>query len=121
MSEYHSLSHSKWGCKYHLLFIPKKQRKLFFGKTRKNLLKYFMNYPNKKAVRYLKGISCRIICICVLRFRRNMRCHQLLVLSKEKSAIMTARRFLEKKGIFWENIFEQEAVLFLPLVLSLRL
>jgi putative transposase len=32
MSEfYQSLSHSKWDCKYHVVFVPKKRRKAIFG------------------------------------------------------------------------------------------
>jgi len=28
---YQSLSHSKWDCKYHVVFIAKKGRKVLFG------------------------------------------------------------------------------------------
>lgn len=41
MSEYRSLSHSKWDCKYHLVFIPKKRRKIFFGGIRKEIGEIF--------------------------------------------------------------------------------
>src|SRR5437868_3675271 len=35
MSElYQSLSHSKWDCKYHVVFVPKRRRKVIFGQTR---------------------------------------------------------------------------------------
>ncbi|MCL1127825.1 IS200/IS605 family transposase, partial [Shewanella surugensis] len=30
-----SLSHTRWDCKYHIVFIPKKRRKLIFGVIRK--------------------------------------------------------------------------------------
>ena len=30
---YQSLSHSKWDCKYHVVFIPQKRRKALFGST----------------------------------------------------------------------------------------
>ena len=32
-----SLSHSKWDCKYHVVFIPKKRRKTLFGQVRRHL------------------------------------------------------------------------------------
>jgi putative transposase len=33
MSElYQSLSHSKWDCKYHVVFVPKRRRKAIFGR-----------------------------------------------------------------------------------------
>jgi len=38
MSElYQSLSHSKWDCKYHVVFVPKRRRKAIFGQTRRQL------------------------------------------------------------------------------------
>ena len=38
MSEtYQSLSHSRWDCKYHVVFVPKRRRKAIFGQTRKQL------------------------------------------------------------------------------------
>ena len=38
MSElYQSLSHSKWDCKYHVVFVPKYRRKVMFGDIRQFL------------------------------------------------------------------------------------
>ena len=37
MSNYRSLSHTKWDCKYHVVFIPKYRRKAIFGQIRKYL------------------------------------------------------------------------------------
>ena len=34
---YQSLSHSKWDCKYHVVFVPKRRRKAIFGQTRRHL------------------------------------------------------------------------------------
>ena len=36
MKDYRSLSHTKWDCKYHVVFIPKYRRKRIFGKLRGN-------------------------------------------------------------------------------------
>ncbi len=37
MDEFQSLSHSKWECKYHVVFIPKRRRKTLYGQLRKHL------------------------------------------------------------------------------------
>jgi hypothetical protein len=37
MDEYESLSHSKWECKYHIVFIPKCLRKVLYGNLRQHL------------------------------------------------------------------------------------
>ena len=40
-----SLSHTKWNCKYHIVFTPKYRRKIFYGqkkvRNRKNIERYF--------------------------------------------------------------------------------
>jgi putative transposase len=35
--DYETLNHSKWECKYHVVFIPKYRRKALFGQLRKHL------------------------------------------------------------------------------------
>ena len=34
MNDTHSLSHTKWNCKYHVVFAPKYRRKVFYGEKR---------------------------------------------------------------------------------------
>ena len=41
MSEYRSLTHTKWECKYHVVFIPKGRRKLVYGQLRPQLGRIF--------------------------------------------------------------------------------
>jgi len=36
-SSYESLAHSKWDCKYHIVFLPKGRKKVLNGKIRKFL------------------------------------------------------------------------------------
>src|SRR5437899_10923301 len=48
MSEtYQSLSHSKWDCKYHVVFVPKRRRKAIFGQARRQLVRSSMRWPAK--------------------------------------------------------------------------
>ena len=37
MDELESLSHTKWECKYHVVFIPKCRRKTLYGELRRHL------------------------------------------------------------------------------------
>lgn len=37
MSTYASLSHSKWDCEYHVVFVPKGRKRELYGKIRKFL------------------------------------------------------------------------------------
>ena len=48
MDEYESLSHSKWECKYHVIFIPKCRRKALYGQLRKHLGEVFRQLAQRK-------------------------------------------------------------------------
>lgn len=41
MRAYKSLSHTRWDCKYHVVFIPKRRKKLIYGPIRKHLGEIF--------------------------------------------------------------------------------
>ena len=50
MSElYQSLSHSKWDCKYHVVFVPKRRRKVIYGQIRRELGRIFHALAGPKA------------------------------------------------------------------------
>ena len=56
MSEiYQSLSHSKWDCKYHVVFVPKPRRKAIFGQTRKQLGAIFHALARQKECQIIEG------------------------------------------------------------------
>jgi putative transposase len=37
MNEYQSLNHTKWECKFHIVWIPKYRKKVLYGQIRKQL------------------------------------------------------------------------------------
>ena len=37
MDDINSLSHSKWRCKYHIVFAPKYRRKVIYGKVKADI------------------------------------------------------------------------------------
>jgi putative transposase len=53
--EYESLSHSKWECKYHVVFIPKFRRKLVYGGLRKHLGEVFRKLAEHRERRVEEG------------------------------------------------------------------
>jgi len=56
MSElYQNLSHSRWDCKYHVVFVPKRRRKVLFGPVRRHLGEIFL-WPGRRSARLSKGI-----------------------------------------------------------------
>lgn len=50
-----SLSHSKWVCKYHIVFIPKYRRKVIYNKLRKDIQNYIKDLCKWKGVEIIEG------------------------------------------------------------------
>jgi putative transposase len=55
-TSYESLSHSKWNCKYHIVFIPKGRKKQLYGAIRKYLGPVFHELARQKESKILEGI-----------------------------------------------------------------
>jgi putative transposase len=56
MSElYQSLAHSRWNCKYHVVFVPKHRRKKLFGEIRRQLGPIFHELARQKECRIIEG------------------------------------------------------------------
>jgi REP element-mobilizing transposase RayT len=55
MDEYASLSHSKWECKYHVVFIPKCRRKTLYAELRRHLGEVFRKLAQQKESRIEEG------------------------------------------------------------------
>lgn len=54
-SKAHSLSHTKWMCKYHIVFTPKYRRKLIYSQYRDSLGEIFRNLCRYKGVEIIEG------------------------------------------------------------------
>ena len=52
---FQSLSHSKWDCKYHVVFVPKWRRKALFGQVRKELKVIFHELARQKECQIIEG------------------------------------------------------------------
>ena len=55
MDEAKSLRHSKWECKYHVVFIPKYRRKVLYGQLRRYLGEVFHRLAGQKESRIEEG------------------------------------------------------------------
>ena len=55
MDEFQSLNHTKWDCKYHVVFIPKGRRKVLFGHLRRDLGEVFRRLAEQKESKIEEG------------------------------------------------------------------
>lgn len=53
-----SLSHTKWECKYHLVFAPKYRRKVIYGKLRRDISQILSELCRRKGITILEAEAC---------------------------------------------------------------
>lgn len=53
-----SLSHSKWNCKYHIVFIPKHRRKTLYGRVRADMREILKTLCMYKKAEIIEGAVC---------------------------------------------------------------
>ncbi|MEP9410275.1 MAG: IS200/IS605 family transposase [Candidatus Brocadia sp.] len=53
-----SLSHTVWECKYHVVWVPKKRRKIVYGKLRKEIGEILRRLSEYKEVDVIEGKAC---------------------------------------------------------------
>ena len=55
MKDYLTLNHSKWDCKYQVVFIPKRRKKVLYGGLRKELGGIFHGFAAQKECQIVEG------------------------------------------------------------------
>jgi len=58
VNDIHSLSHSKWNCKYHIVFAPKYRRKVFYRTKRLEIGQILRQLCNWYGVTLLEAEAC---------------------------------------------------------------
>ncbi|HHW93845.1 MAG TPA: IS200/IS605 family transposase, partial [Clostridiaceae bacterium] len=53
-----SLSHTKWECKYHIVFAPKYRRQVIYGKLRRDISQILVELCRRKGIEILAGEAC---------------------------------------------------------------
>ena len=100
MGEYESLSHSKWECKYHVVFIPKCRRKTLFGQVRQHLGEVFHKLAAQKESRIEEGHLQPDHVHMLISIPPKYAVSQVVGFLKGKSAIHIARVYGERKRNF---------------------
>ena len=59
-----SLAHTKWNCKYHIVFAPKYRRQVIYGQIRSDLGVIMRKLCEYKGVEIMKQRHVQIISIC---------------------------------------------------------
>src|SRR5271170_7715694 len=94
MDEFESLSHTKWECKYHVVFIPKFRRKALFGQLRRDLGAIFRTLAERRECSILEGHVMPDHVHMLLSVPPKYAVSQVVGYIKGKSAIHVARTYM---------------------------
>ena len=93
MNDYQSLSHTRWECKYHVVFIPKYRRKVLYGQLRRYLGEVFRELARQKERVIEEGHLQSAHVHSLLRIPPKYAGAQVVGYLKGKSAIHIARTY----------------------------
>ena len=97
MRSVESLSHTRWECKYHVVFIPKYRKKAIFGQMRKELGDVFRRLARQKESVIEEGHIMSDHVHMMISIPPKYAVSQVIGFIKGKSAIHIARVYVGRK------------------------
>ena len=105
MKEYQSLSHTRWDCKYHVVYIPKRRKKRIFGQLRRHLGEVFHELAEQRGCKIVEGgLMPDHVHMCI-SIPPKYSVSSVVGYLKGKSAITIARRFGGRQRNFTGEVF----------------
>jgi putative transposase len=100
MNSIQSLSHTKWDCKYHIVWIPKCRKQSLYVQLRQHLGEVFKDLASRKECKVLEG-HLRVDHVHMLvSIPPKYAVSEVVGFIKGKSTIYIARTFSERKRNF---------------------
>ena len=100
MGESKSLNHTKWECKYHVVFIPRCRRKVLYKELRRHLGEVFRQLAKQKKSQVEEGHLMPDHVHMMIAIPLKYAVSQVIGYIKGKSAIHLARVYGERKRTF---------------------
>ena len=100
MDDYKSLSHTRWECKYHIVFIPKNRRKVLYQQLNKELREIFVELARQRESKIEKGSIQPDHVHMVISIPPKYSVAQVVGYIKGKSAIYIAHHYGKKQRNF---------------------
>ena len=97
LSDIDSLSHSKWNCKYHIVFAPKFRRQVFYGVKKTAVGKILRQLCEWKGIKILEAELCPDHIHMLLAIPPKMAVSSFMGYLKGKSTTMIYEQFPELK------------------------
>ena len=100
LSSYESLSHSKWDCKFHVVFVPKYRKNVLYGQIRRFLGPLFHDLAKHRSCKILEGHMVQDHVHMLIAIPPKYSVSEVIGYIKGKSAIAVARQFDGRKRNF---------------------
>ena len=97
MNDNHSLSHSKWNCKYHIVFAPKYRRQVVYGQLKADIGKILRTLCEQKKVNIIEAEACPDHIHMLVEIPPNISVAQFMGYLKGKSSLMIFDRHANLK------------------------
>ena len=105
LNDIHSLSHSKWNCKYHVVFAPKYRRKVFYGEKRAAIGKILRQLCEWKGVNIIEAEVCPDHVHMLIEIPPKYSVSEFMGYLKSKSTLEIFERHAEMKYKFGNRKF----------------
>ena len=105
MERYESLHHTKWECKYHLIWIPKSRKKVLYAQLRKDLGQILRGLAKQKENDVVEGTLKADHVHMVISIPPKYSVSQVVGYVKGKSAIWVARTTGRNRNFVGQNFW----------------
>ena len=92
-----SLSHTKWNCKYHLIFAPKYRRQAIYGKVKEDIGRMLRKLCEYKEVEILEAEACPDHIHMLVTIPPKYSVAQIVGYLKGKSSLMIFEKYANMK------------------------
>jgi putative transposase len=93
----HSLAHTKWNCKYHVVFAPKYRRQVIYGKIKNDIGRILRKLCEQKGIEILEATACSDHIHMVLAIPPKYSISSVMGYLKGKSSLMIFDRHANLK------------------------
>lgn len=92
-----SLAHTKWECKYHLVFAPKYRRQIIYGKIKADVAQILSTLCKRKGIEIIEAECCRDHVHMLVRIPPKYSVSEIMGYLKGKSSLMIFERHANLK------------------------
>ena len=105
MNDSKSLAHTRWNCKYHIVFAPKYRRKEFYGEKRAEIGKILRELCGWKGVNIIEAEVCVDHIHMLVEIPPKMSVSSFMGFLKGKSSLIIHERHANLKYKHWNRSF----------------